>query len=222
MKKDDFEAIEVLFIDNTNHSKKEQMEAYMKNRYTYLGITAPQRKELMKSIFQGIKWNRKDIVDFSKFCWASKYRELKYAAMDILHKHSKKLELQDLEFLEQLILADSWWDTVDSLAVNPVGELLSRDFKVRKHWVQKWANSNDMWLRRTAILHQLKYKDKVHTALLEETITKANGTKEFFLNKAIGWMLRQYSRTNPSYVIEFCEVNELSNLSRREALRLLK
>ena len=216
-----FKEIENLFMEHTNPEKIVKMTAYMKGRFTYLGITAPERKALLASIFEGYKWKREELLKFSDFAWDSKFRELHYAGLDMLMKYHKKLLISDIPLLEKLVTTHSWWDTVDGLAVNPIGKTMKNHPVEKEKWVRKWANSENMWLQRTAILHQLKYKNDVDVKLMEHTILKANGTKEFFLNKAIGWILREYSRTDPDYVREFCEVNVLSNLSKREALRLL-
>ncbi|GLR15439.1 DNA alkylation repair protein [Portibacter lacus] len=221
MKEDAFKAIENLFIEESNPAKIQKMTDYMKGRFVYLGITSPERKVILAKIFQGYKWSREELLSFTRHCWNSKFRELHYAALDMMNKHSKKFELEDIPFFESLVTTHSWWDTVDSLAVHPIGKTLYKDVDDRRKWVTKWAESEDLWLRRTAILHQLKYKSDLDEDLMEFTILKANGTKEFFLNKAIGWILREYSRTNPAYVLQFCERHDLSNLSRREALRLI-
>lgn len=221
MNKEEFKEIENLFIENSNPDKIDKMTAYMKGRFKYLGISAPERKEILKSIFLGFKWKREEMLEFAGLAWKSEYRELQYAGLDILHKHSKKIAHEDIAFLEQLVTTHSWWDTVDSLAVNPIGKTLKQNEALKRKWVLSWAASDNMWLKRTAILHQLKYKNDVDTELMEHCIKQANGTSEFFLNKAIGWMLREYSRTDPAYVRSYCEENKLSNLSRREALRLL-
>lgn len=221
MKKVDFESIEQLFVENSNPLKIDQMEAYMKHRFKYLGITSPERKSLLKSIFKNMKWTREMVLDFVNYCWESKYRELHYAGLDILMKQISHLKLEDLAFLEKLVLKNSWWDTVDGLAVNCIGKILIKDEKTKNQMVHNWADSENIWLRRTAILHQLKYKKLVDVKLMELTLSKAKGTKEFFLNKAIGWMLREYAKSEPEYVRNYCNTHDISNLSRREALKHL-
>jgi len=91
-----------------------------------------------------------------------------------------------------------------------------------KKYVDKWLASGNMWLQRSALLFQLKYKKDLDEELMAYTINNLLGSKEFFINKAIGWMLREYSRTNPDWVIEFADKTELNNLSKREALRLIR
>ncbi len=121
-----------------------------------------------------------------------------------------------------MLINNSWWDTVDLIATNSVGALISRFPSLIESHINKWSLDENIWLQRTAIIHQLKFKDKVNTALLTQYIEQSMGTKEFFLNKAIGWSLRQHSRVDPQWVINF--VNDhpgLSNLSQKEALRLI-
>lgn len=221
METQDFNSIVQLFIEDGNPSKVESMKSYMKGKFEYAGITSPERKRLIRHFFQGYQWDRKELLNFVGKCWECEIRELQYVAMDILRKNQKLLTIGDLAFVEQLLLKKSWWDTVDGLAVNIVGGLLKSDIKVRREWIRKWANSDNIWLRRAAILHQLKYKDLVDVPLMEMTLKKANGTKEFFLNKAIGWILREYARLNPDYVRDYVDNHSLSNLSRREALKHL-
>jgi len=121
-----------------------------------------------------------------------------------------------------MLINNSWWDTVDLIATNSVGALVSRFPSLIASHINKWSLDKNIWLQRTAIIHQLKFKDKVNIALLTKYIERSMGTKEFFLNKAIGWSLRQHSRVDPQWVINF--VNDhpsLSNLSQKEALRLI-
>ena len=87
--------------------------------------------------------------------------------------------------------------------------------------VKKWLNSNNIWLQRAALLFQLKYKENLDTVLLSSVINSLLGSKEFFINKAIGWILREYSKINPQWVMEFAGKTALSNLSQKEALRLI-
>ncbi len=221
MTKEEFAEIEEFFIEHGEVKKQVQMEAYMKNRFKFLGITAPSRKELLSRLFKGMKWTREELIDFAKLCWHSSYRELQYAGQDMLMKKEKLLQSTDIELVEYFLGNKSWWDTVDALSVNVAGKLMKRHPEMRYRKVEEWMKNEDIWIKRAAILHQLKYKSDVDTKLMERTLLAANGTTEFFLNKAIGWMLREYSRTDSEYVMNFVEKNELSKLSRREALRLI-
>ena len=133
----------------------------------------------------------------------------------------KKIEFQDIELFELMITNKSWWDTVDLIATNLVGAY----FKLFPEQIipvtKKWMNSDNMWLQRTCLIFQLKYKEEIDTDLLTDYILQLKDTKEFFINKAIGWILREYTRKNPEWVIDFVNKYELSNLSKREALKLI-
>ena len=132
------------------------------------------------------------------------------------------LSPNDLASIKNLITKKSWWDSVDALLKN-VG-YLSVQYPEVKETVKQWANDSNIWLVRTAILHQLGLKSETDTALLEEVITINFGTEEFFINKAIGWALREYAKTNPEWVTHFLLTNreKLHPLSWREANKHLK
>ncbi len=115
----------------------------------------------------------------------------------------------------------SWWDTVDFLAANVVGNYLKRFPEVKDDLVSKWLISDNIWLQRTCLLFQLKYKDEMDIRKLDEVITRVNGTNEFFINKSIGWILREYSKTNPGWVIDYVNNVPLHSLSRKEALKVV-
>ena len=108
------------------------------------------------------------------------------------------------------------------IAVNLLGSYFKKYPEQIEIYVEKWLKSNNIWLQRSAVLFQLKYKQQLDTELLSYVINNLLGSKEFFINKAIGWILREYGKTNPKWVLEFIDKTTLSNLSRREAVRLLK
>ncbi|MFT6151359.1 MAG: 3-methyladenine DNA glycosylase AlkD [Flavobacteriales bacterium] len=120
-----------------------------------------------------------------------------------------------------MITNKSWWDTVDLITTNLVGNY----FKLFPEQIipitKIWMESDNIWLQRTCLIFQLKYKEEIDTDLLTDYILQLKDTKEFFINKAIGWILREYTRTNPEWVIDFVNKHELSNLSKREALKLI-
>jgi len=118
-----------------------------------------------------------------------------------------------------MITHKSWWDTVDLIATKLVGEYFRIFPDQRGRYVEKWIASNNIWLQRTSIIFQLNYKEELDKEFLAYVINSLTGSKEFFINKAIGWILRQYGRTNPGWVIDFANKTRLNSLSRREALR---
>ncbi|MCK5077528.1 MAG: DNA alkylation repair protein, partial [Calditrichia bacterium] len=116
----------------------------------------------------------------------------------------------------------SWWDTVDFIATNLVGPLFEKYSELIIPYTKKWMDSGNIWLQRTSILFQLKYKEKTDFKLIIGFIQQCSSSNEFFIQKAIGWILREYSKTDASTVIEFVKNNKLAPLSEREALKWLK
>jgi 3-methyladenine DNA glycosylase AlkD len=139
--------------------------------------------------------------------------------MILLEKKSKKAGVQTAELIEQLIVTKSWWDTVDALAAIHAGALFSRYPELVKLYIPRWMKSGNMWLQRSAILFQLKYKKNTDETLLFDCMRQLSGSREFFIRKAIGWALREYGKTNPAAVMDFVARQPLSPLSYREATR---
>jgi 3-methyladenine DNA glycosylase AlkD len=119
-----------------------------------------------------------------------------------------------LPMYEELIVTGAWWDLVDEVATRLVGEL-------ELGFLRSWAVDPDLWKRRTAIIAQITRKDRTDAELLFDCIEPNRGDREFFIRKAIGWALREYSKVDPDAVVRYCATHELSPLSRREALRIL-
>jgi 3-methyladenine DNA glycosylase AlkD len=126
--------------------------------------------------------------------------------------------------IENIILTKSWWDTVDWLAGHAVGTYLNLYPEKKINVLSRWSDSENIWLIRSCIIFQLFYKEQTDTKLLEDMILGHTGTNEFFINKASGWALRQYSKTNPQWVIDFVNshVDVLDKLTCTEALKWLK
>jgi 3-methyladenine DNA glycosylase AlkD len=200
------------------------MSKYMKYKFEFLGLKKKQREEKSKEFF---KLNAipegEDLILLVKDLWNQPYRELHYLAMQLLEKPIKKNAFNDIDFLEYLVVNQSWWDSIDYIAANLIGKLLLKESSFQLTYPDKWISSENMWLRRTAILFQLKYKDKTDAERLFEYVLKTAQEKEFFIRKAQGWALREYAKTNPQLVLSFVEKNRdiLSNLTIREALKHL-
>ena len=120
-----------------------------------------------------------------------------------------------------MVTHNSWWDTVDIIAVKLIGEYFKKYPEEIKPAVKRWLDSRNIWLQRCAILFQLHYKKAIDTEMLTQVIHSLLGSKEFFINKAIGWILREYGKTNPEWVLDFVDKTELHPLSKREAIRRL-
>ena len=196
------------------------MKAYMKNKFEFLGVKTPARRKLAKAFFKQqtdsvIDWN------FINESWSNPYRELQYAALDYLESRKKLLIPSDLPSLKKLAQTKSWWDTIDFLD-RLVGSIITR-FPETKEIILSWSCDEDIWLRRLAIDHQLLRKEETDTELLEKILVNNLGQIEFFINKAIGWALRDYSKTNPDWVRDFIERHraEMATLSIREGSKYL-
>jgi 3-methyladenine DNA glycosylase AlkD len=211
-----------LFEKHANPSQAAPMKKYMRDQFEYLGIKTPQSKLLMKEFIgkHGLL-PIEELDSVLRDLWSLPQREFQYAAMNLLDKFEKKLPEKFTATLEYLIVTKSWWDTVDTLASHPVGTHLKRFPAVKKKYLAKWRKSKNMWLRRTAILFQLGYKKETDFDLLCAIIRENLGSDEFFINKAIGWALRQYAYTDAKAVRKFVKATDLHPLSRREAMKHL-
>ena len=210
------------FYKAANKENAAPMEAYMRNRFAFLGIKTPERRALAKPF---LKERKKDeTVDWAFVwkCYSLPEREFQYLAMAYLDVVQKKLTSKDAGQLEKLITTKPWWDTVDSIDAY-VGELILQYPELKKTLISKWIIGENIWCKRVAINYQLRYKDKTDTDMLRIAILSNTGTKEFFVDKAIGWALREYSKTDPVWVRDFIDDNAqaLSPLSIREASKYI-
>ena len=216
--------LEAEFKRHANPKRATGQKAYMKDNFEFYGITAPERQEIQKPFL--LKQHlppKKDLEKLAKKLWNKPQREYQMFGQELVNKYSKQLEKEDMTLLEYMVTHKSWWDTVDYIAANTMGTYFKLYPELRRQYVKKWLASDHMWLQRSALLFQLKYKDELDNELLAYAIKQLLGSKEFFINKAIGWTLRQYSRVNPKWVKDFVRDNPtLANLSKREALRLMK
>ncbi|MDF1696367.1 MAG: DNA alkylation repair protein [Saprospiraceae bacterium] len=194
------------------------MERYMKNQFDFFGVKSPARKQVQKELRPYIKnLSLDELFLYAEMLWAQPQRELQYVALDALDSKRNKWTPKYLPQIENLILSKSWWDTVDGLAPNIAGSIFLRYPDKKMKWVEKWNNNENMWLNRSAILHQLRYKEDVDLDMLFALVESHIGSKEFFINKASGWALRQASKFYPSEIRVFIQNHpNLSNLTKRE------
>lgn len=196
------------------------MKAYMKNKFEFLGVKTPARRKHAKVFF---KQQTNSVIDwnFINEAWNNPYRELQYAALDYFESRKKLLTPSDLPHLKKLAQTKSWWDTIDFLD-RLVGSIIAQ-FPEIKEIILAWSCDEDIWLRRLAIDHQLLRKEETDTELLEKILVNNLVQSEFFINKAIGWALRDYSKTNPDWVRDFIERHqaEMAALSIREGSKYL-
>lgn len=203
-----------------NQEKAKSMERYMKDNFPFFGIQTPERKELFREVLkiEGVP-SIEDVPSIVRELWTLPEREFQMLALTLLDKYKKHLNDTHLPLLEELIITKSWWDSVDMLASHFVGIILQKHPELIQTEIPKWMASGNMWLQRTCILFQLKYKKQTDTKLLFSLINELSHSKEFFIQKAIGWTLREYAKTNPDAVWEFVQTNHLAPLSRREGVK---
>ncbi|MEM7115157.1 MAG: DNA alkylation repair protein [Chloroflexota bacterium] len=212
-----------LLEQHRDAEKAEPMAKYMRNLFPFLGIKTPERKKLTRQFIQerGLP-PPEELDEIIRQMWALPEREYQYAALDLLWRRRRDWEADILTLIEHLIVMKAWWDTVDALASHEVGEYHRRFPEQFGAWNGRFRQSDNIWLRRTAILFQLGYKDKTDQDLLFATIEENLGSTEFFINKAIGWALREHSKREETAVVTFVNQTDLASLSKREALKWLK
>ena len=217
----DFNKLYEEMIQHKNEEQAQKMSKYMLNKFEYIGIKTPERRKIFKNFFKEYKNKEKIDWEFVNKCWENEYREFQYVAADYLKNMKDKLTIDDIPKLKRLILKKSWWDTIDNLDMT-IGALALKDSNVNKILLE-WSLDENIWLRRIAIDHQLLRKEKTNAELLEKILKNNLGQAEFFINKAIGWALRDYSKTNSEWVKNFIEENKekMAKLSIKEASKYL-
>ena len=207
--------------ENSNELLAESMSKYMQDKFRFLGVRGATRTEIYKKYFPDARKTKTIDWDFVESCWNKEEREFQYIVVYYLKAMQKFLKREDISKLKYLIVTKSWWDTVDLLA-KVIGSLVIRIEGYDKIMLE-WSKDSNIWLRRVAILYQLSLKDKVDEIILDKVLVNNLSDSEFFINKAIGWALRDYSKYNPEWVREFIKKNKdnMANLSIREASKYI-
>ncbi|MEZ7765326.1 DNA alkylation repair protein [Gemella sp. 27098_8_92] len=197
------------------------MSKYMKNKFEFFGVGAKERNEIWKPYFKEAKKTKKIDWEFIEICFKHEKRECQYTAAYYLKYMQNSLSEDDIPKLKELVLTKSWWDTVDILD-KVIGSIIYNNKKLYSIMLE-WSEDDNIWLRRVAIDHQLLRKEHTDIKLLEKILINNLNHKEFFVNKAIGWALRDYSKTNPLWVRNFIESHRenMASLSIREASKYL-
>lgn len=217
------QSLETAFQEKCNAENAFAMAKYMRNHFSFFGIKTEDRRQIFKTIW---KENHQEIAENPRgIAWelfTKQQRELHYCAIEIVTKELKgKYKKDDIHLIEKLIITNSWWDSVDTIAKNILGEYLLEHPLQIENVIERFSNSKNMWLNRSAILFQLGYKQKTNFDLLKSECEKHKNSNEFFTQKAIGWALREYAKTNPEAVKNFVVNNNLKPLSKKEALKNL-
>ena len=215
-------SVQTVFVKHADLKQAAPMKRYMRDQFEYLGIKSPRMGELLKQFYNdhGLP-DITDLAPITRDLWSLPQREFQYVATTLIGKLENQLPEEFIETLEYLLITKSWWDTVDTISTG----VLSVHFKcyprVRRKYLAKWRKSDNFWLRRATILFQLGYKQETDFELMCDIIRENLGSQEFFINKAIGWALRQYTRVDPQAVRKFVKETPLHPLSAREALKWL-
>lgn len=217
------QSLRIAFQENANFEIAAQQKAYMRNQFEYFGIKSPEQKTIRRDFLKqhGLP-EIDDLESLVRELWSQPEREFQYFAMMLTDKYINKTDADFITVLEFMICTKSWWDTVDYIAAVLVGKHFKRFPEQIPAYTEKWMASGNFWLQRTALLFQLKYKKSTDLKLMFDLIKRLAHMDEFFIRKAIGWVLREYSKTDPETIIKFVEHNELKPLSKKEALKVIE
>lgn len=216
-------SLKTLFEQNADPIQAAPMKKYMRDQFEYLGIKTPKNIALQKEFFEEFGFPLlSDLDPILRDLWSLPQREFQYVAVGLLGRFNQQLPAKFIRTIEYLLVTKSWWDTVDTISGGTLGVHFRRFPDAREKYLTKWRASDNFWLRRACILFQLNYKKETDFGLLCEIICENLDSKEFFINKAIGWSLRQYARTDPKAVKRFVNATPLHPLSRREAMKHLE
>ncbi|MCW8328695.1 DNA alkylation repair protein [Photobacterium sp. SDRW27] len=207
-----------------NAEDAKAMQEYMKTEQPFFGVKAPERKAIFKQAREHTKVST--FIEYSRlvlWLWSGENREEQYLAMDAAEYYKAFRTREAFDIYEEMLLGANHWDTVDKISSNLIGPLV-KDYRELEQKLIEWRGSNNMWLRRASLLAHLKHKTETNVPLLEETILMLAHEDEFFIQKAIGWVLREYSKAEPEYVSDFVakHSDKLAPLSKREALKVIE
>ncbi len=211
-------ALEDAFRDLANIENAGWMRKYMRDQFPFLGIKKPEREEVFSALYR-LHGNPVDFVETSMYLFSKPEREFQYIAMEYVRKSKSAWDERVPALVEEWIGEESWWDVVDVLGPQIMGPYFLKFPAQRAYWIQRWMASGNFWLQRVCLVFQLNYKGKTDRDLLANVIIPLAGSKEFFIQKAIGWALRQFARYDADWVRDFVATNTLAPLSKREAMK---
>jgi 3-methyladenine DNA glycosylase AlkD len=216
-----FHAVRQTFHEHGRPEVAAGQAAYLRHQFEFFGLKMPAWTALARELHQRHGIPQGDALQaLVRRCFADDHRELHYFALQTVEKALKHEPAGFIDFLEELITTNSWWDTVDWLA-KLVGQHFRHFPELIRPVTARWMDSGNLWLQRVCLIFQLTYKSQTDAPLLFDYIRRVAGSKEFFLQKGAGWALRQYARTDLEAVIRFVEATRLAPLTRREALKHL-
>lgn len=216
-----YQQLKQALIKNGDPEIAKQMKSYLRNQFEFYGLKSPERRKSYHDLIKAEKKNRKVDWDFLNLAWEDEHREAQYFVCDYLIEFEKFLTFEDVDHIYNYVKSKQWWDTIDSL-IKPIGKIGLRDERI-DDLMLAWSKDDDFWVRRVAIEHQLLRKDKMKVELLNKILENNLNSSEFFINKAIGWALRDYSKTNPEWVRNFISDHheDMAKLSITEGSKYL-
>jgi 3-methyladenine DNA glycosylase AlkD len=205
---------------HTNVEEADKLSRYMRGQFKYFGIRATGMKQIWKEHLSshGLP-NREELAAVIKSCWECEEREMQVIALYLMDHFVMDYRVEDIKLLEYMITTKSWWDTIDHIAKKHLGKYFLKFPLQRVKIIDRWLLNGNMWLVRSAILFQLGYKENTDESLLMRIILETKDTNEFFIDKAIAWALREYSKINRAFVVDLLAEYTVSELVRRETAR---
>jgi 3-methyladenine DNA glycosylase AlkD len=203
-------------------AKAAPMAAYLKTDMPFYGVQTADRKRILSAALSAQPiTSRSEYRSVVTSLWALPHREEKYCAIGVATRYEEYVSPGSMPLYKRMIVEGAWWDLVDWLASDAVGIVLLRRRERTAITMERWIDDRDMWLRRTAVLSQLRHREQTDADMLFDFCLRRSHEKEFFIRKAIGWALREYAKTDPTAVYRFCDRNSdhLSGLSLREATK---
>lgn len=204
--------------------RAEGTQAYLKSEMPSLGVKVPEVRRIVRELAKELPYSSLERLrdDVLRLWRSARYREERYAAIDLTGLRLAADDLDMLPVYEEIIRTGAWWDLVDGVSQR-ICRLLQVHRDVMTPLLLTWSGDQDFWIRRASITSQLGAKSATDTGLLSAVILANTSDKEFFIRKAIGWALREYSSTNPEWVRSFTaeHAGSLSALSLKEAQRKL-
>jgi 3-methyladenine DNA glycosylase AlkD len=207
-----------------NPTRAPQAEAYMKHHFSFFGMETNIRRAVQKAWLEEVKQltNREERWELIHMLWEKEEREFQYVAIDWINSWPKKwLHPEDADQFKWIISQKSWWDSVDSIASNVLGKWAKLHPEMARETFEEWRYETSFWLQRSCLIYQLKYKKDVDTVYLEDLIRQLLPNKEFFIQKAIGWSLRQLSKFEPQTVKAILDRNPMKGVALKEASKYL-
>jgi 3-methyladenine DNA glycosylase AlkD len=207
------------FSKHADPEKAIGASVYMRNQFEFYGFQTPVRRVLTREIFNAGLPDIEELPAITRDAWAQPQREFQYFAIELMGRLKKDWKPGMVPLIEELIINKSWWDSVDHMATWVIGPYFQKFPDQAKSATKRWNLSDNFWLQRSSIMFQKAYRKKTDTSLLARYILNCAGSKEFFIQKAIGWALREYAKTDPEWVLQFVQKHQLVALSKREALK---